>query len=105
MSIQTKKRFKNVSKAIAIALFALLMFTNIKIATIDSSELAKGDISIFGIQVTLFDATDAYDAGGCDSSCETSTYYQDGSWHYVAVWTQECSYGTYTTYIWDDICY
>ena len=35
------------------------MFTNIKIATMDSSELAKGDISLFGITVTLFDATDA----------------------------------------------
>jgi len=41
------------------------MFTNIKIATMDSSELAKGDISLFGITATLFDATDAYvnDAG------------------------------------------
>ncbi len=45
------------------------MFTNIKIATMDSSELAKGDISLFGIEITLFDATDAYaeDAGTCCS--------------------------------------
>ena len=85
MSIQTKKGFKNVSKAIAIALFALLMFTNIKIATMDSSELAKGDISIFGIQVTLFDATDAYG--------------EYGHYETMSSWCQETDMGLYCHYL------
>jgi len=77
MSVKTKKRFKIFGKAIAIALFALLMFTNIKIATMDSNELAKGDISLFGIQVTLFEATDAY---GGDYYCEVMTRCSDGGY-------------------------
>ena len=33
----------------------------------DGAELASGDISLFGIEITLFDATDAYtnDSGTC----------------------------------------
>jgi len=78
MSVKTKKGFKNVSKAIAIALFALLMFTNIKIATMDSSDLAKGDISLFGIKVTLFDATDAYGVAPADCERDLGCYgWQD----------------------------
>ena len=54
MSVQTKKRFKNIGKTIGIALFALLMFTNIKVALMDDAELASGDISVFGIELNLF---------------------------------------------------
>ena len=72
MSIKAKQRVKNISRVIGIALFALLMFTNIKIATMDNSELAKGDISLFGIEVNLFDATDAYNWGGGGGG---GTYY------------------------------
>ena len=54
MSVQTKKRFKNLGRTIGIALFALLMFTNIKIALMDDAELASGDISIFGIELNIF---------------------------------------------------
>jgi len=43
----------------------------------DSSELASGDISLFGIEITLFDATDAY-GDGCytygDADPQTCTY-------------------------------
>ena len=74
MSVKTKRRVKNIGKFISIALFALLMFTNIKIATMDSSELASGDISLFGIEITLFDATDAY----VDYSCTVRTICNDG---------------------------
>ena len=76
MSVKTKKRVKNIGKIIGIALFALLMFTNIKIATMDSSELASGDISLFGIEITLFDATDAY-GGWPPPECNLPCYYND----------------------------
>ncbi len=78
MSVKTKKRVKNLGKVIAIALFALLMFTNIKIATMDNSELANGDISLFGIEITLFDATDAYVVSPADCEQDLGCYgWQD----------------------------
>ncbi len=65
MSLQFKKRFKNLSKALGIALFALLMFTNIKVALLDETEIASGDISILGVELTLFESTDAYGPFEC----------------------------------------
>lgn len=83
MSVQTKKRFKNLGKTIGISLFALLMFTNIKIALMDDVDIASGDISILGIELNLFDATygeDIYHRGplklaGLSYCCDES----DGS--------------------------
>ena len=57
MSVQQKKRFYNLGKIIGIALFAFIMFTNIKIALMDDAEIASGDISVFGIELNLFEAT------------------------------------------------
>ncbi len=65
MSLQFKKRFKNLSKALGIALFALLMFTNIKVALLDETEIASGDISILGVELTLYESTDAYWSEQC----------------------------------------
>jgi len=53
----TEKRFKNLAKIVGGALFALLVFTNIKLAMLDDSEIASNDISLFGVELTLFDAT------------------------------------------------
>jgi len=61
MSVQTKKGFKNLGEIIGIALFAFLMFTNIKIALMDDAEIASGDISVLGIELTLFEATYAFE--------------------------------------------
>lgn len=106
MSVETKKRFKNLGKIVGIGLFTILMLTNIKLALLDENEIASGDISVLGIEVNLFEATYACSySGSCDSSCDTSTYYEDGWWHYAAVWTQECSWATYVTIIPDDICW
>ena len=69
MSVKTKKRVKNIGKIIGIALFALLMFTNIKIATMDSSELASGDIYLFGIEVTLLNDIIAKEKNDCGVLC------------------------------------
>ncbi len=63
MSVQTKKRFKNLGKIIGVVLFVTLMFTNIKIALMDDTELGNGDISVLGIKLNLFEATYASEAG------------------------------------------
>jgi len=63
MSLQTKKRFKNLGKIIGVVLFAFLMFTNIKIALMDDAELASGDISVLGIELNLFEGTYAGNEG------------------------------------------
>ena len=57
MSVQTKKRFRNLGKIVGIGLFTLLMLTNIKLALLDDTEIASGSISVLGIEMTLFDAT------------------------------------------------
>ena len=59
MSIKTKERFKNIGKVIAGVLFALLLFTNIKVALMDDAEILSGDISLLGVELTLFDETQA----------------------------------------------
>jgi len=75
MSQQTKKRFKNLGKIIGIALFAFLMFTNIKVALMDDAELTSGNISVFGIELNLFEGTYADYASATDS-----------------IWDLECDY-------------
>lgn len=78
MSVQTKKRFKNLGKIIGIVLFALLMFTNIKVALMDDAELASGDITVLGVEMTLFEATYAHES----SNDKLSAKEKDGSWYY-----------------------
>ena len=72
MSVQTKKRFKNLGKIVGIILFVALMFTNIKVALMDDAELASGAISVLGIELNLFVPT--YAEGG---------YYIDCYWDYM----------------------
>ncbi|KAB2844985.1 MAG: hypothetical protein F9K42_12975 [Ignavibacterium sp.] len=51
MSAQTKTRAQKAGKFLGIALFAFLMFFNIKFAVGDT---ANGDIDLFGLKVSLF---------------------------------------------------
>jgi hypothetical protein len=70
MSIQTKKRFKNIGKIVGGLIFALILFTNIKIALLDDNEVASGDISVLGIELNLFEATYANEGGAsCSDLC------------------------------------
>jgi len=72
MSLKTKKRFKNIGKVVAGALFALLLFTNIKVALMDDAEITNGDISLLGVELTLFEATYAC----VDRSCVYIALYE-----------------------------
>jgi hypothetical protein len=75
MSLKTKKRFKNIGKVVAGALFALLLFTNIKVALMDDAEILSGDISLLGVELTLFEATFAKDPippASCEDLCTSS---------------------------------
>ena len=66
MSIKTKKRFKNLNKIVGIGLFTLLMLTNIKLALLEDNEIASGDITVLGMELTLFDATYGEPASCCE---------------------------------------
>ena len=70
MSVQTKKRFKTLGKIVGIGLFTLLMLTNIKFTLLDDNEIASDDISLFGIEVNLFDATYGETPGSWTVKCE-----------------------------------
>jgi hypothetical protein len=56
MSVETKKRFKNRDKIVGGILFALLLFSNIKVALMDRADIEKNDISVLGIGLNLFEA-------------------------------------------------
>lgn len=51
MSAQTKTRAQKAGKFLGIALFAFLMFFNIKFAI---GDIANGDIDLFGLKVSVF---------------------------------------------------
>ncbi|HMN18901.1 MAG TPA: hypothetical protein PKD03_14905 [Ignavibacteriaceae bacterium] len=51
MSAQAKTRAQKAGKFLGIALFAFLMFFNIKFAVSDDS---SGDIDLFGLKVSVF---------------------------------------------------
>jgi len=65
MSLKIKTRFKNIGKVVAGVLFALLLFTNIKVALMDDAEILSGDISLLGVELTLFEATYACEPISC----------------------------------------
>ncbi len=74
MSLRTKKGFKKISKVIAGVLFALLMFTNIKIGLMDDAELASSEFTILGFNVSFFVPSYAKQyTGGFDWSAHTSS--------------------------------
>ena len=79
MSVKTKKRFNNLSKIIGIGIFTLVMLTNIKLALLEDNEIASGDITVLGMELTLFDATYGEPASGCVrvDECVCSTYHAD----------------------------
>lgn len=68
MSLKTKRKIKNLGKIIAAAVFALLMFTNIKISTMDHAELSSDKISLAGLEFSLFDEAYATEAK-CSDIC------------------------------------
>ena len=47
----------NTKKVIMIALFVILMFTNIKIALLNDNKIFNNDISVLGIKMELFEGT------------------------------------------------
>ena len=65
MSVQTKKRFKNVGRIIGILMFATFIFTNIKVAMLEESEISSGNIAILGVDFELFNATIAGTTSDC----------------------------------------
>lgn len=64
MSVKTKKRFKTLGKICGALLFTLLMFTNIKVAMMEDTDILKGDISILGIELNLFEESYAKPPAG-----------------------------------------
>jgi hypothetical protein len=86
MSIQTKKRFKNIGKIVGGILFALILFTNIKLALMDDVEIVSGDLSLLGVELTLFEATFANEGG---YSCTVTTQCVGGS--ISCTGTESCS--------------
>ena len=93
----TQKRFKNLGKIVGIGLFTLLMLTNIKLALLDDSEIASGDVSVLGIELTLFEGTFAsegdvslcYELGlGCDVGQYICTViYRPGGGYIYCAWS------------------
>lgn len=59
MSTNIKRKLKNVGKIFAIILFVVILFSNLKIALTDENKITNGDISILGIELTLFEGTKA----------------------------------------------
>jgi len=92
MSVQTKKRFKNLGKIVGIGLFTLLMLTNLKFGLLDDNEIASGDISLLGIEMQLFEPTYA-----CGMDCAIAySCISDGS--YVCAYIVG-SHGNFCFYI------
>jgi hypothetical protein len=63
MSAKTKTRAQKIGKLLGIALFAFLMFFNIKFAVSDN---ANGDIDLFGLKISVF----------TNSTYASSSYYR-----------------------------
>ncbi len=85
MAEQVKRKARKLGKIIGSTLFILIIFTNIKIALLDDTEIANSDISILGIKINLFEATYATETGdseacaalGCSSGpTYCGTYYK-----------------------------
>lgn len=85
MSAQTKILAQKAAKLLGIALFAFLMFFNIKFAVSDNS---SGDIDLFGLKLSIFSNTSyAYgsDSGTCcpeiGSSCVIGNYVRENAYY------------------------
>jgi len=66
-----KKSFSiaKISKLLGAIFFTLILFSNIQVATLSSTEIACADISIFGLDIELFQETKAAEANLCDQIC------------------------------------
>lgn len=65
MSFKTKNVFKKVGKITAIAIFAVALFLNIQISSMNSSDVSNGNLSLMGVDVSLFEATYGESAASC----------------------------------------
>lgn len=95
MSLKTKRRFKNLGKITAAAVFALLFFLNIQIILND--DLGSGDLSLFGVEINLFDEVYAT-AGGTTGhgkwvyypshgACRCEPIQLGDTWECTGLWT------------------
>lgn len=75
MSAQTKTRAQKAGKFLGIALFAFLMFFNIKFAMGDNS---NGDVDLFGLKVSVFTNSTYATAASC---CVRSSMYICSTYH------------------------
>ncbi|MFN3872183.1 MAG: hypothetical protein ACK4R9_04220 [Ignavibacterium sp.] len=69
MSAQTKTRAQKAGKFLGIALFAFLMFFNIKFAVSDDT---SGDIDLFGLKVSVFTTSAFASSDMCLDICDDS---------------------------------
>ncbi|NLT50760.1 MAG: hypothetical protein GXX85_07600 [Ignavibacteria bacterium] len=76
MSLKTKNVFKKVGKIAAIAIFAVALFLNIQISSMNSSDVSNGNLSLMGVDVSLFEATyGEYSQGDCNAiGCTDGSY-------------------------------
>jgi hypothetical protein len=74
MSLKTKKRVGKFAKTAGIILFAILLFTNIKIALNNDAEMNSGDVSMLGVEMKLFEPTYAFEVtfDDCSAICQTT---------------------------------
>ena len=71
MSAQTKTRAQKAGKFLGIALFAFLMFFNIKFAVSDDT---SGDIDLLGLKVSVFTNSTYATSGGADCCIRAAQY-------------------------------
>ena len=102
MSVQTKKRFKNLGRLISIGLFALLMLTNIKLSILDDQEISSGDFSLDSIELTLFEATYACCAPYCEVAFWDCKSTCEDYWSWGPPYNLACIYGCSIGY--NDCC-
>lgn len=96
MATLIKRHRSKAAKVTGAALFVLLLFVNIQIATDSSS---KGDIDLFGMKLSLFTPTYASGqnyklsiGGGCPPGCQSTEIYPSGGyWGSCHLPGSECS--------------
>jgi len=83
MSQRTQNILRSLVKKISLLIFVFLLFMNIKLMFTDESELIKGDLSVFGIVVKLFEPTFAQKDRPCDTvwCAEVYSCISDGDDH------------------------
>lgn len=67
MYSRVKRTFGNIIRIFSLAIFILIVFTNVKITIMDNRELSEGNLSLFGLEINSFVPTYA------DYACNTCT--------------------------------